>query len=126
MPVHPLIYIQNTTAQLDYWNSKMHWGLAAPQREEYGKKLETRMIGKYPYDGKWFSIYNYSEYAEDLGSTIGLDDEQKLAFVYQEKYLDEFKMQFMEIPGYKPLEIPHFLTIPAARSLVLQYFLYPI
>ncbi|MFA5267376.1 MAG: carboxypeptidase-like regulatory domain-containing protein [Methanoregula sp.] len=107
----PLMSMKNITGPLAYWNEKLHWVLSDSQITEYAKKLENRMPDKYQRDDHdSFLIYNYSELAEDIGSTIGLDEEQKLAFVYQSKDLDKYRVQFMEIRGFIPPEIPHFFA----------------
>jgi len=111
IPPHPLMLIQNTTGYLESMNPEMHWGLSGPQITEYGKKLEDRMQGKYSQrDQGWFDVYSYSEFANDVGSTIGLDEEQKLALLYQEWEWNSHKIAFYEYPGYVPPEIPHFFA----------------
>jgi len=88
----------------------MHWGLTESQIKEYGEKLENQVLVNYRGDMGWFAVYNLTEFVDDVGSTIGLDDEQKLAFAYHEKDWQQYKIQFMEIPGFKSPEIPHFFA----------------
>jgi len=106
-----LIYVTDLTTQVEYWNARMVWQLSESQIKEYGKKMETRMAGKYERNkyGE-FVINNYSAYADEMGSVIGLDDEQKLAFVYHELYTDKIRGPSRRNPGFIPVEIPHFFA----------------
>jgi len=108
--VHPQFSIINITQTLALWNDDMHWGLTESRIKEYGDKLENQVLVNYRDDMGWFAVYNLTEFVDDVGSTIGLDDEQKLAFAYHEKDWQQYKIEFMEIPGFKSPEILHFFA----------------
>jgi hypothetical protein len=78
--------IQNTTQFLEYWNEKMNWGLSRNQIDMYSIKMREQILSNLTTkDNQWFHIQNVTKFNEDVGSIIGLTDQQITAFIAEDR-----------------------------------------
>ena len=99
----------NVSQFLAHMNEELHWGFSDNQIRQQSEKLQKTLEKKYVIENTWVHISNYSSFSEDLRDTIGITEEQRLALLYYEQKEMGYRMAYMEIPGFKSPETPHFV-----------------
>jgi|GEM_PF-904205 len=80
------INIQNVTDFLHYWNERLVWGLSQEQIHDYSTKVENKLLKNLTItDGRQFHVNNLTQFNEELGSIIGLNDTQISAFIIESR-----------------------------------------
>ncbi len=80
------VEIQNVTEALIYWNERMHWELSQKQLSDFSIKAENQILKNLTStDSKWYHIKNLTRFDEELGTIIGLNDDQVSAFITEDR-----------------------------------------
>jgi len=80
------IEIKNITGKLDYWNVRLGWDLSQEQIHQYSHQKGDIILNNFTtFDGKWFHVKNLTKFDEELGKTIGLNNDQISQFILEDK-----------------------------------------
>ncbi len=93
---------------LTHINEKLFWGFSDTQISQYSDKLQKNLEENYVMGENWIRISNFSRFSEDLKESIGITEEQRLALLYYEQKEMGYRMAYMEIPGFKAPDTPHY------------------
>lgn len=112
----------NVSAYLKSVNENQHWGFSDTKISQYSEKMRRNPAKKYSIENTRIHISNFSQFSEDLKNTIGITEEQRLALVYDNQKEMGYRMAYMEIPGFRAPDTPHFVingtvTDPEGRPL---------
>lgn len=80
------VKIQNITAALDFWNTRLSWGLSQEEIVLYGDSSRAVILSNLTQSEEtWFHVRNITAFDENLGRLIGLDDDQIAQFIIEDK-----------------------------------------
>ncbi|MBP2147188.1 hypothetical protein J2129_002642 [Methanofollis sp. W23] len=123
------VIIESTITYLTYWNEKMKWDLSEEEIKRYSQHLEEKVLVRYyDVDDGYYRIHDLDIFGKELGSVLGLNTEQTVAFVQTHREQLAKDHQNYHCDFFPPdNQIKHYIS-PSTRSAPYahgkMYYLY--
>jgi len=99
----------NVTEYLVHVNEELLWGLSDEQIRQHSEKVQNTLDKKYVTSKNWIHICSFSQLSDNLRDTGVITEEQHLSLLYYEQKQRRYGIAYMEVPGFKAPETPHFV-----------------